>query len=189
MDKHKNGEYFIPYIIEDDGAFKTMNISRSDVITYRIGGIHLKIYLVPNYDKQVYEDMLHLIWAELSKKARETRCKISDGHGGFITCKADCKSCSKTRCGLPFSLDYEEEVTGYEVADNSADSIERKTLQMTLEDLFAKLRTINPQYADIMEGLYKEMSHHEIGLNLEKSESTIQEQAALAMVLARKILS
>lgn len=40
-----------------------------------------------------------------------------------------------------------------------------------------------------MEGLYNEMSHHEIGLNLGKSESTIQEQAALALILAKKILS
>ena len=182
-------QFFIPSVIEDDGAFKTMHITHADVITYRFGSKRMMIYMVPNYSKQVYEDVLHFIWAELSKKARESRCKISDGHGGFITCKADCKSCSKTRCGLPSSLDYEQEVNGHEIVDNSADCIEKKILQMTLEDLFRKLRKINPQYADILEGLYKEMSHHEIGLNLGKSESTIQEQAALALILAKKILS
>lgn len=187
MNYIKDSAYFIPYIIEDDGAFTTMHISRADVITYCFGSERLRVYMVPNYDKQVYEDMLHLIWAELSKKARESKCKISDGHGGFITCKANCKSCSKTRCGLPFSLDYEEEVNGYEVADESADIIERKILQMTLDDLFCKLRKINPQYADILEGLYKEMTHYEIGLKLGKSESTIQEQSALALILAKKL--
>lgn len=79
--------------------------------------------------------------------------------------------------------------TGMKSWTNSADCIEKKILQMTLEDLFRKLHKINPQYADILEGLYKEMSHHEIGLNLGKSESTIQEQAALALILAKKILS
>jgi len=182
-------KFFIPYVIEDDGAFKTLHITHADVITYYFGGKHLKVYMVPNYDKQVYEDVLHLIWAELSNKAREQKCKLSDGHGGFITCKANCKSCSRTRCGLPSSLDYEQEVNGHEIADNSADSIERKILQITLEGLFSKLRKINPQYADILEGLYNEMTHHELGLKLGKAESTIQEQAALALVLAKKILS
>lgn len=181
--------FFIPYIIEDDGAFKTLHISRADVITYRFGGERHTVYMVPNYDKQVYEDVLHFIWADLSKNARGSRCKISDSHGGFITCKADCNSCNKTRCGLPSSLDYEQEVNGYEVMDNSDDSIEKIILRMTLDDLFRKLRKINPQYADILEGLYSEMSHQEIGLNLGKSESTIQEQAALALILAKKILS
>lgn len=181
--------FFIPYIIEDDGAYNTLHISQADVITYSFGKKQMTVYMVPNHDKKVYEDVIHVIWADLSKKARESRCKTADGNGGFIICKADCKKCKKTRRGLPDSLEVEQEINGFEVKDTAPDAFEIKTLQMTLEDLFEKLRAINPQYADIMEGLYNEMSHHEIGLNLGKSESTIQEQVALALILAKKILS
>lgn len=67
--------------------------------------------------------------------------------------------------------------------------IEIKALQLTLEDLFIKLRKLNPQYAAIIEGIYNDKTHYEIGLELGKTESAIQEQAKKALDLARKILS
>ena len=182
-------EYYIPYIIEDDETLKVLNISRSDLITYSFGNKRVSVYMVPNTDKKVYDDIMHLIWSDLSKQARESRCKIANGKGGFCICKGNCQACCKTRKGLPDSVEAETELNGFEVEDDSSDDIEKLILRMTLEDLFVKLRKLNPQYADILEGLYKEMSHHEIGLNLGKSESTIQEQAALALILAKKILS
>ena len=181
-------EFFIPYILEDDGAFDTLNITRSDVSVYYFGKKRVLVYMVPNYDPQVYKDVMHLICADLSKKARESRCKISNGNGGLITCKGNCNKCERKREGFPLSIEHEQEQNGFEVADESPDAFEIATLKMTLEDLFLKLRSQNPRYADILEGLYKGLTHHEIGLKLGRAESTIQEQISLALVLARTIL-
>lgn len=101
----------------------------------------------------------------------------------------DCKACSNIRKGMPASLDVEQEINGFEVKDHAPDAIEIKALQLTLEDLFIKLRNLNPQYAAIIEGLYNDKTHYEIGLELGKSESTIQEQAKKALDLAKIILS
>lgn len=182
--------YFIPYPVEvNEQLYRTMNISPAQVISFNFGSKTCKVVLVETDDKNIFEGCIKEIWCELSKESRDTRCWVSDNKGGFIRCQGDCKSCSKSRCGLPDSLDTEQEINGFEVKDPAPDAFEIKTLQLTLEDLFVKLRNINPQYADVLEGLYKDMTHHEISMNLGKSESTIQEQAALALILARKILT
>ena len=182
--------YLIPYpVITDDQLFKTMHITPAQVIAFNFGRKTLKVVLVETDDRSVFEGCIREIWSWLSKEARATRCLVSDNNGGFIRCQGDCKDCSKVRCGLPDSLDAEQEINGFEVTDPSLDAVEIKTLQMTLEDLFVKLRNLNPQYAAIIEGIYHEKTHHEIGLELGKSESAVQEQAKRALNLAKIILS
>lgn len=183
-------KYYIPYPVEvNEQLFKTMHITPAQVVSFSFGRKTCKVVLVETDDKNIFEGCIKEIWSELSKESRATRCWISDNKGGFIRCQGHCKSCIKSRCGLPDSLDTEQEINGFEVKDYAPDAFEIKTLQLTLEDLFGKLRNLNPQYADILEGLYNEMTHYELGLKLGKAESTIQEQAALALVLAKKILS
>jgi len=144
--------------------------------------------MVENYNEQVFQDCLREIWLELSEKANSTRCRIPDGKGGFVVCRKDCHSCNKERAGRPDSLEAEEEKSGYEVLDSSADAYEIAELKIVLEGLFKKLRTLNPTYADIIEDLYKGCSQEEIAIKRDKSNGTIGGQVPLALALAKAIL-
>lgn len=182
--------YFIPYPVEvNEQLYRTMNISPAQVIAFNFGRKTCKVVLVETDDKNIFEGCIREIWCELSKESRATRCKVSDNKGGFLICQGDCKSCNKVRNGLPDSLEAEQDINGFELKDPAPDVFEIKTLQITLEDLITKLRRLNPQYAAIIEGIYQEKTHHEIGLDLGKNESTVQEQAVRALALAKRILS
>ena len=115
--------------------------------------------------------------------------KIADGKGGFITCKADCKSCSKTRCGRPDSLETEQEINGFEVTNEPENDMEKKTLQIAFEELLSDLRKKSPHLANVFEGMLRGKTNYEIGLDLGKAESTIQEQTALLMTIIREFLT
>lgn len=184
----QNKDFYIPYIIEDERSLRTLQIKKEDVIDYCFGDKHVKVYLVPNENPQVFCDVVHLIWRDLANVANETRCKISDGKGGFITCRGDCKTCPKMRADRPDSLEAEFENNGYEVQDLSPDQIEIAELRMLLEDLFKKLRALSPIHADIIEDMYQGCSQEEIALKRGKSTGTIGEHVPVALALAKAIL-
>ena len=180
--------FYLPYPIEDEATRESMLRKGVEVTYFNFGNKRCLVGLVKNNDEKVYRDFIKETWSDLKRKENETRCLIPDKEGGgYIICHGDCSKCPKERSGRPDSLDFQEQETGIEVADHSSAFEERVALKVTFEYLLAKLRAENPQYADLIEMMYKDCSQEEIAISTNKSTGTIGEQATRAVNLAKEI--
>ncbi len=188
-DNNSRKRYSYPYEIEDEQTRRTLHIESKDIVPFKVGRKTVMVCMFSTDDKQEYESCIREFWKWLAIKDQESRCLIPNGKGGFIRCHKNCSECSSTRSGRPNSIDYEEEENGYEVVDNSSNFEETLALKMTLELLFTKLRMQNPQYADLIEMIYRDYSQEEIAFTAGKSTGTIGEQTQKALKTAKGIIA
>lgn len=179
--------YSYPYEIEDEQTRRTLHIEPKDIIPFKVGRKTVMVCMFYTTDKEECKRFTREFWKWLAIKDNESRCLIPDGKGGFIRCHKNCSECPQLRSGRPESVDYEEEENGYEVVDHSSSFDERLALKITFEFLLDKLRTENPQYASLIEMMYKDCSQEEIAISTNKSPGTIGEQATRALNLAKEI--
>lgn len=175
-------KFFLPYPIEDKATRISMLKKGIEVSYYSFGNMKCLVAWIPNYDETIYHDFMRETWSDLKAKESETRCLIPtvDG-GGFKVCHGNCSTCSKIRERKISSLDLEQELNGFEVADQCPDTFEQATKAMVLFDLIGKLRKESPALADLIESILAHHSQEEIALATGKGPSTVNEQCQKAV--------
>ena len=182
----KSGNWNIPYPVESDQDLRTLGKTEADVRISRCGSKKRRIVWIENDDPGVYQETMRTLWADEKKESRGGRCLIPDQHGGFIRCSGNCRDCQRTRNGLPDSLDLQNELTGFDPADDR-DEIEAATLLMTLKDLLDEVRSLDPQSARILELILDERSERDIAGILGIGKSTAHERSADARALLKSL--
>lgn len=184
--KAETGKWNIPYPVESDQDLRTLGKTEADVRIARCGSKKRRIVWIENDDPTVYQETMRTLWADEKKESRGGRCLIPDQHGGFIRCSGNCRDCQRTRNGLPDSLDLQNELTGFDPADDR-DEIEAATLLMTLKDLLDEVRSLHPQSARILELILDERSERDIAGILGIGKSTAHERSADARALLKSL--
>ncbi len=178
----KDNRFFLPYPIEDKATRISMLKKGIDVTYHRFGKKKCLVAWVPNYSESVYRDFMRETWSDLKAKKNESRCLIQTANGkGFKVCRDSCKDCPKIRDPAIESLDLEQELNGFEVADQCPDVFEQATKAMVLFDLIEKLRKESPTLACLIESILSDCSQEEIALAADKSLSTVAEQCQKAV--------
>ena len=114
---------------------------------------------------------------------------VSNGRGGLKRCEGDCKKCDRMKDGNALSLDRFYEENNLEFDEPADDKTEIILALATLEDLIAKLNSINPIYSSVIKMLYDGLSQRAIAAALGKPNSTTQDLIRKTRLEAQRIVS
>ncbi len=159
MSNTDNTRYYIPYRVTESD-FATMGISYKDTRKYKVGDKFICVYLVPNDDPELYRKCLNEFYYELLNEWRSKKCVIPDGRGGFMICKKPCGECMKQRVARFISLEFEQEINGFDPADN-CDEIERLVDHIALMGLMDRLRELDPECTKVLDLLLEGLTERD----------------------------
>ena len=182
-----NEQYSIPMEVTAE-TIRDFGIKRADIVPAKIGDKIVSAIMVPCTNEQYYAYM-RPIWAEMQREARSRKCMVSNGRGGLKRCEGDCKKCDRLKDGTTLSLDRFYEENNLEFDEPADDKTEIILALATLEDLIAKLNSINPIYSSVIKMLYDGLSQRAIAAALDKPNSTTQDLIRKTRLEAQRIVS
>ena len=182
-----NEQYSIPMEITAE-TIRDFGIRKSDIVPAKIGDKIVSAIMVPCTKEQYYAYM-RPIWSEMQREERSRRCMVSNGRGGLKRCEVDCKKCDRLKDGNSLSLDRFYEENNLEFDEPADDKTEIILALVTLEDLIAKLNSINPIYGSVIKMLYDGLNQRAIAAALGKPNSTAQDLIRKTRLEAQRIVS
>lgn len=184
---NENEQYSIPMEVTAE-IIRDFDIKRADIVPAKIGNKIVSAIMVLCTKEQYYAYM-RPIWAEMQREERSRRCMVSNGRGSLKRCEGDCKKCDRLKNGNALSLDRFYEENNLEFNEPADDKSEIILALATLEDLIAKLNSINPIYGSVIKMLYDGLSQRAIAAALGKPNSTTQDLIRKAKLEAQRIVS